>query len=256
MGRTAAAVLAALLLLAGAARADDRVLDLPIERPVRGRALEPKPPPSSAAPTPERKPEPPRPPWWEPPAAPPSRTQSPLPVPPPAEEAEFFGEVLRGSRIVYILDRSGSMGTAYAGRSRWDVVRDETLRSIGELPEVMEFDIVVFSTLYSALWGEVRRATPAAKAEAEAFVRSLRPGGGTDTGPAVAWAVDHYANTKVFALLSDGLARNAALALDLIDYCANPDQKVHTFGLDIAGGGEDWLIDVAARTGGTYTQVR
>lgn len=253
----ATALLAALLasgVFALAVLADDRAIDLPIEKPVRGRALEPAPPVAEQGRAGERKPEPPRPDWWDPPPA--EEPTRELPAPPPENEVEFFGEVLRGDRIVYVLDRSGSMATAYDGRTRWEVVRDETLRSIRSLPESMAFDIVVFSTLYWPMWGDVRAAVPGAKAEAEAFLAALAPGGGTLTGPATAWAVDHYATTKVFALLSDGLARDAAMALALIDRCTDPDQKIHTFGLDLGGGGEDWLIDVAAATGGNYCQVR
>jgi len=249
--------------------ADDNV-DLPVDKPIRGRALlpeNPEPDPKSfpVSQPPQRYNEPLRPP-------PSPEREKPLP-----EEVDYFGEKIFGKRFVYLIDKSGSMGRDYSKTlSRYQKVISETKRSIDELSEKQMFDIVLWAGLRSAdgsrvrrgqkqnvvpdrdvMWGRLRNATADAKAEAFAWLDAQSYGGGTLTGLHTAWALKHYQRWKVssFLLLSDGMPRDDKTALALI-LKTRKDERIDTFGIGLdARRARPFMNEVAAKTGGKFKEI-
>ncbi len=193
----------------------------------------------------------------------------------PVEEPgpTFFGEPIptRGESLIYVIDQSGSMGwdtmifTGLDGNpqvgNRLDRAKVELIRSIQTLPESFVFNIIAYDCEMRR-WAPARQlATPAAKASAIGWVNGLRPGGATGTGPAVALALQERDNRTV-VLLSDG-DPNCPYDDDWIPnhlqciLSANQQgAAVHCFGINAYGAFEQFLRDVATRTGGVYHAIQ
>jgi hypothetical protein len=96
-------------------------------------------------------------------------------VPPPKEKKSyttsaggFFGLPVQGTRVVFVVDVSGSMGFPIGGggtaapggkladslRTRMDVAKEELLFAIEQLPEVASFSCVLFSD-EASLWNDL-----------------------------------------------------------------------------------------------------
>lgn len=100
----------------------------------------------------------------------------------------LFGLEAEGRRIVYVLDRSASMGNGDA--SPLAASKRELLRSIAGLSEVQQFHLVFYNhrpRLFSPAGGSGRLvfATDENRREAESFVESIRSDGGTDHAEAI-----------------------------------------------------------------------
>jgi hypothetical protein len=91
----------------------------------------------------------------------------------------FFQVPARCQSVVYLIDRSVSMGMSGA----LDVARFELLNSLAELPATARFQVLAYNRVTESLrsggQSGLLAATSAAKNEAAAFVRSLRPEGAT-----------------------------------------------------------------------------
>lgn len=108
-------------------------LDLPVDKPEQGRALQPKKPKPEPSPLDEMLP------------------PEEIPVPPP-ERPSLWGEEIPNEKksLWYVIDISGSMGFPLDIKkdretSRLDRAKDVLKLSIRDLPEWMEFGIVAYS---------------------------------------------------------------------------------------------------------------
>ena len=144
----------------------------------------------------------------------------------------FFGIPVQGSRIVFIVDVSGSMvapakrkqpaPTGPGGkvdndriRTRMDAAKENLVTALEGLPEVARFSIISFSTGVMP-WqkGELVQATPANKKRAIEHVKSLKAEGGTNIWGALAeglkmkslvYGARYESNLDELFFLSDGL---------------------------------------------------
>lgn len=103
----------------------------------------------------------------------------------------FFGIPVKGSRIVFILDLSGSMEVPADMRdyedipgvdrpTRWDQAKQQVQQAVERLPEVAYFNVVRFST-DSDLWQKnLQPAKPKVKRAFSVWLDKQRPGGGTN----------------------------------------------------------------------------
>ncbi len=189
----------------------------------------------------------------------------------------------RSLNMVFCIDVSGSMGekaspraAAYVGEgaklegdTKLDFVKAELIRTILALPPEARFDIVAFSD-DAAFWrGSQVKATDRAKKAATAFVRGLKPAGGTNVYAALKAAfgklkqdTPHYSHDRdpdtVF-LLSDGLPTlgeitDPAKLLELITRLNRVRQvTIHTIG--VGRKGEPFLKPLALRNRGKYVLI-
>ena len=125
----------------------------------------------------------------EDPEAPP---EDPIPDPPP-----FFGEDGNAGekmKIVWCLDRSGSMATSagsYTGAdgqpttgTRWDRAKSETTIALSQLTPEWQFGIVTYACNRDKFNPDLVDAEPGSVAAAIAWLSGHFPWGGTGTGPA------------------------------------------------------------------------
>ncbi|HLU39187.1 MAG TPA: HEAT repeat domain-containing protein, partial [Planctomycetota bacterium] len=113
----------------------------------------------------------------------------------------FFGIPVLGRRVVFILDRSGSMGAAApqpqataAGDAgvptRLDIARQECWNAVADMGPDTFFNVVVFSDRARAWKGELVPATVSNKSALRTFLERLVPNGSTNLWDALATAIE------------------------------------------------------------------
>ena len=161
-------------------------------------------------------------------------------------KATFFGQRGRGQRIIYVIDRSGSMADSF------DFLRKELKRSINRLHHSQKFHVVLFNDGFLEMPPE--RLVPAIgeyKRKCFKFLDQIHPGGMTDPIPAMKQAFRKKPDLVFF--LTDG-EFSPALVDELRKW--NRKEKVKIFTLAyIYASGSNLLKKIAAENGGTYTFV-
>jgi hypothetical protein len=126
----------------------------------------------------------------------------------PGTKAEFFGTVAHGDRFVYILDKSGSMGTGDANGSRLEAAMKELRTSVGKLTEDQKFCVMVFSDTFQCMnedggnRPQMRPANSKNKRALAKWLATIKPAGGTE--PRGALRAGLALNPSGLFLLSDG----------------------------------------------------
>ena len=161
-------------------------------------------------------------------------------------KATFFGQRGRGQRIIYVIDRSGSMADSF------DFLRKELKRSISELHHSQKFHVILFNDGFVEMSTE--RLVPAIgvnKRRCFQFLDQIHPGGMTDPIPAMKQAFRKKPDLIFF--LTDGEFSDALLG-ELRNW--NRKEKVKIFTLAyVYASGSKLLKKIAAEHGGTYTFV-
>ena len=154
---------------------------------------------------------------------------------------EFFGlgGTARGTgRIVYVVDRSGSMLDTF------DVVRQELKRSVEALRRSQKFHVILFNS-GAPLENPPKRlvsAIPARKQKLFKFLDSVMPDGGTDPGPAMRRAFS--VEPELIYFLTDG--QFDPVLLKQLDQW-NKDRRVRIFTIAFFGAGGAELLERIAR---------
>jgi hypothetical protein len=168
--------------------------------------------------------------------------------------ATFFEIPVAGRSVVYVLDRSASMGL----HGRWAAARRELLASLARLPEEAWFQIVAFNSRaeplrLDGLVGLVP-ATAANKARAAAFVEQLPAEGGTAHLPAFRQALALEPEVVFFLTDADDLRDEE---VRLVTQLNRGRSVIHTIELTTAHRGRrDMPLQVLARTNrGSYQAV-
>ncbi|MEM1109639.1 MAG: VWA domain-containing protein [Planctomycetota bacterium] len=111
----------------------------------------------------------------------------------------FFGQTGRGSRFVYLIDRSGSMDGG-----RFNAARFELIKSIRSLREHESFYVIFYSSGATPMPGDkLVSATPKNQQEQIDWIRSISVGGSTNPTEALEIALNEIKPDTIW-LLSDG----------------------------------------------------
>lgn len=173
--------------------------------------------------------------------------------------ASFFGVEASGSRIVYIVDVSGSM----LHNGKIQSLQRELLASVASLPPGSEFVVIVFSDAAStrALGGSAtwRDAGASGRADVETAVRALTPSGGTEPLDAFRLAFELDPKPEAVYFMTDGQLpqRDAAMiigAVKVMNQQSGPAAPIHCIAFGSRDGASD-LRRIARQSGGTYTYV-
>ncbi|OGG37433.1 hypothetical protein A2110_01315 [Candidatus Jorgensenbacteria bacterium GWA1_54_12] len=203
------------------------------------------------------------------------------------EMPSFFDQELevQNERIIFVIDQSGSMGWAgisytdpFTGRpaigTMMDRAKAEVIRAITALPATWRFSVVAFDCGVRAWRFTTAMAVAENKADASTWVWALMPMGATNTSEGVIRALMMDRECLTVALLTDG-APNCfcpptvsgtgswdAYARACNDWhlgrvLLNNTQgaTINTFGIGASGLYEQFLMNMAMQTGGTYTAI-
>ncbi|CAI6091289.1 unnamed protein product [Clonostachys chloroleuca] len=155
--------------------------------------------------------------------------------------------------IVFLCDRSGSMGT----NIRNLVVALTTF--LKSLPVGVKFNIYSFGSSYTSLWPRSRKYGQETLEQAVAHINTFRADyGGTEIYPAMDAAFKNAykdLNLEVF-LLTDGQIWNQEALFKLInDQAASTQGRVRVFSLGIGHGASSALVEGVARAGNGFAQM-
>ena len=175
-------------------------------------------------------------------------------------DARFFGLYAKGTRFVYIIDCSGSMKGL-----RWGMAKKELVESIRQLPENMEFMVLLYNhdawAMFNRRLDEVD-LVPANEENKRRFLYWLakqEPHGWTRPKVALAVALDRQPDA-VF-LLSDGELQDDSYQY-LLQANVTAERKdgssrkipVHTIALDLSFGAR-LLEQIAEQNSGIFTHI-
>lgn len=113
-------------------------------------------------------------------------------------KVEFFTHRIDSGRIVFMLDRSGSM----AG-DRWDKMVRNMCAAIDRMNSNADFNIILFGSDSELFKEDLVLANEDNKSDAISWLRSRRPNGSTNLFSAVKAAAS-MKRAEVYAVLSDG----------------------------------------------------
>ena len=175
-----------------------------------------------------------------------------LPVRP--AETDFFGSSAKGTRFVYVIDRSASM------RFALDLAKRELLRSLDRLPPTAKFQIVCYDLEPHSFSLEGNRrlvqATRENKRRAAAFVQQFRSEGGTDHVRALKHALVFAPDVIYFLTDADELQPGQVDELTRLN-ARGSQAKIHCIELSVANRSrrDNPMRLLAQRTGGSYRGV-
>ncbi len=175
---------------------------------------------------------------------------------------QYYGIDIRAKRLMFIIDRSGSMRAYDGGLSRLDRAKAELIRAIDELPADTEFALLFFDTDVGLWRDRLVIATEENKREAISHVRRLRDGSKTNTHGALRKALEFDENLEAVFLLTDGRPTTG----DLVHPNAIIDDVLHrnrfrhlnfsTIGIAVEDSTELFLKTLAEETGGEYRAAK
>ena len=186
------------------------------------------------------------------------------PVHPPAAGrtvSKLYGLVIESTRIVYVIDRSGSMQlpdtTGERVRTRWETLEEQLLRHVQSLPKKgARFNVIVFSDTADAFRPHSVDATDDARAAVKKFVEGISPHGETNVWSGLALALEEE-NVDTIVLLTDGaptageFTRPEDIRRELV-----LRNRFRRIAIDTISVGQDsnFLRDIARENGGTYVR--
>ncbi|HEV58545.1 MAG TPA: hypothetical protein ENN87_13805 [Phycisphaerales bacterium] len=176
----------------------------------------------------------------------------------------FFGQATTVRKICYVVDATGSM------HGRFGLVKQQLTDSIRRLDPDQYFYIIFFldgDRLLETGGGRLVRATPAAKAQAEAFIDAVRPSGATNAVAALRRGMEIRdalgQAPQLIYFLTDGFDLGETVGID--DFVARieqtrrqlaPHSRVHTIGFWTESGDVEILKRLAEQSGGVFTHVQ
>ena len=180
--------------------------------------------------------------------------------------ATFFGLRPASDRVIFVVDRSGSMegpmGTA--GRARFDEAVFQLFRFLESAGEETRFSIVVFNDRAARWRNRLAPATSSNLAQARRWLEAKRPVGGTQLREGVRRALDanrddDLSPDKIEAdtviVLCDGATSEGAGWVRPWLLRENGDAELVFHCVQIGTGGDGTLEALAAATDGDFVRV-
>lgn len=181
-----------------------------------------------------------------------NQAQQPLLVK-PIDDAIFFGTRSKGNRLVFIIDKSGSMSG-----SRLQNAKKELIRTLKSLPPTKSFFVYFYDNRGKPMPGaKLLVASPKNVNEIIKWVDTVTSSGGTDPTGALRGSFQLKAET--IWLLTDGQFSSnvAALCRQLNPKPNNPTSRVTRVLINTVafGGDSGTLQQIAKENDGTYVRV-
>jgi len=170
----------------------------------------------------------------------------------PEEGVSFFGTSSKASRLVFVIDKSGSMKSRAGRESRLDKAKIELKRTLKTLSPEMEFFIFFYDTVELPMpGGKLLKATPENISEAIKWVNLVECDGGTRPMSALYSALNLKA--EAIWLLTDG-AFHESVPNKIRAANARLKAQINTVGF-MDRSGEQALKQIADDSGGSYNFV-
>lgn len=180
--------------------------------------------------------------------------------------ASFFGLEAKGTRFAYIVDVSSSMhSTGNSTLSRWDLTRNELVRSLRTLEPNASFHVQLYSSGSRSLFGtnEWMPASPANKRLASDGLAATDPNGATNPVPAFDAVFRLEPKPDAIYYMTDGEVSDAAGFSAFVRDLNRADRiPVHCILFGDAGSDdarqrvEALMRNIARQSGGRFTHIK
>lgn len=136
--------------------------------------------------------------------------------------SHYYGIDIHAKRLLFVIDRSGSMRTIVNGQARIQSAKRELITVINALDEQCEFGILVFDSDVRAWREELVQATDKNKLGAIRFVEYLSAGSSTNTYEALRRSLSFDPQLEAVFLLTDGepttgrIVNPSAIMIDIL----------------------------------------
>lgn len=180
---------------------------------------------------------------------------------PKLARSQYYGIDLHAARMLFIIDRSGSMKEPAHYGTRLQRAKTELVQTINGLSPQTQFGIMAFDTTIGFFRDELIDATEQNKRAATVFVDRIMLGQKTNTHGALLDAADFDDQLEAVFLLTDGrptfgkVTRPDLIIDDVIRRNRMRHLKFHTIGIGDLGNTVVFLKTLAEETGGEFKQV-
>lgn len=187
---------------------------------------------------------------------------APRPIPWDESRPSFYGMTIYAKRVVFVIDRSGSMNSTVNGETRLQRAQQELQRAIKALTESDHFNIVAFDDHMQVFSRRLMRATEANKMDGIRFGYGLEPGGGTACYEPLKMGLEASNDLELILFLSDGEPTAGALVdpLAIVTAISNHNltqrTTIHTLGIDARDRHETFLKSLAEKNLGKLLVLR
>ena len=189
--------------------------------------------------------------------------------------ATFFGGRLKGKRMAFVVDFSGSMdAAAEKGGTRISALKKELEKSINGLTKGMQVSIIFFSNTGWTIetkgpnqndkgWNGLGKApvvpwypaTQKVKQQLISDMKAMPAAGGTVWYPGLKMALGMNPPPNGVFLLSDGSPRDGDLVLEELDEINPSRVPISTVAFELPGSPAGQLFDISDKTGGKFSMV-
>lgn len=187
---------------------------------------------------------------------------APRPIPWDESRPSFYGMTIYAKRVVFVIDRSGSMNSTVNGETRLQRAQQELQRAIKALSPSDHFNIVAFDDRMEVFSRRLMPATEANKEDGIRFGYGLEPGGGTACYEPLKMGLEASNDLELILFLSDGeptagaLVDPPAIVTAISNHNLTQRTTIHTLGIDARDRHEVFLKNLAEKNLGKLLLIR
>lgn len=174
------------------------------------------------------------------------------------ETRAYYGIEITAKRILFVIDRSGSMRGNDRGMTRLDRAKRELIVAIESLPSDCEFSVVSFDATTWVWQDRLLPATEENKQDAARYINKLRYGSNTNTHGALLAALSYDDELEAVFLVTDGAPTTGILTApqlilqDVVKRNRWRRLTINTIGISVNRMTEAFLNAIAVQTGGEF----
>lgn len=187
---------------------------------------------------------------------------APRPIAWDEERPTFYGLTIYAKRVVFVIDRSGSMNSTVNDETRLQRAQQELHRAINALTDADHFNIIAFNEQMQVFSRRLLRATRENKSDGIRFAYGLEAQGATACYEPLKMALEACNDLELLLFLSDGEPTSGALvdppAIVNATRNLNLTQRttIHTLGIDARDRHEEFLKSLAEKNFGKLLLIR
>jgi len=175
--------------------------------------------------------------------------------------SHYYGINIYAKRLLFVIDRSGSMKDVVGGQTRIQRAKRELITAINGLDEQSEFGILVFDSDVRTWKDELVPATDSNKRNAIRFVDYLTAGSTTNTYAALRRALEFDEQLEAIFMLTDGqpttglIVNPSAILLDILRRNETHNVTLNTIAIAVEPLMKTFLRNLAEPSDGEFREV-
>lgn len=175
---------------------------------------------------------------------------------------DFYGMTIYAKRVVFVIDRSGSMASSVNGETRLAKAQQELQKAIKALSESDFFNIVAFDDRLEVFKSKLVPANEANKKDGIRFGYGLDARGETACYEPLKMGLDASNDLELMLFVSDGepnsgaLPDPSAIVVAISNHNLTQRTTIHTLGIDARDKHEMFLKELAEKNRGKLLMIR